>query len=130
MITTIISHLMVAASVVFILAGLMFFFGAAVGVVRFPDFYTRMHAAGKGDTLSTILILLGAVLYILSDGLASDFPTAVKILTIALFIMLTSPTSTHALMQAGYDEGIKPFEKTKMDDYTLKDDDSSKTPEA
>ena len=35
--------------------GLVFFLGTAVGMVRFPDFYTRMHAAGKGDTLSTML---------------------------------------------------------------------------
>ena len=43
----------------FILAvvGLVFFLGTAVGMVRFPDFYTRMHAAGKGDSLSTMLIL-------------------------------------------------------------------------
>ena len=39
--------------------GLIFFFGSAVGMVRFPDFYTRMHAAGKGDTLSTMLMLGG-----------------------------------------------------------------------
>ena len=40
--------------------GLVFFLGSAVGMVRFPDFYTRMHAAGKGDTLSTMLMLLGS----------------------------------------------------------------------
>ena len=39
--------------------GLVFFLGTAVGMVRFPDFYTRMHAAGKGDTLSTMLMLAG-----------------------------------------------------------------------
>ena len=38
--------------------GLLFFLGAAVGLFRFPDFYTRIHAAGKGDTLSSLLILL------------------------------------------------------------------------
>jgi multisubunit Na+/H+ antiporter MnhG subunit len=40
---------------------------------------------------------------------------AFKIMAIAVFIMVTSPTSTHALMQAGYDDGIKPFEKEKED---------------
>ena len=128
MFTTFFTHLMVVASVGFMVAGLFFFFGAAVGVVRFPDFYTRMHAAGKGDTLSTILMLLGAVLYILSDGLASEFPTAVKILTIALFIMLTSPTSTHALMQAGYDEGIKPFNKEEPSEADEESNHSDATP--
>ena len=37
--------------------GLLFFFGTSLGLLRLPDFYTRMHAAGKGDTLSSLLIL-------------------------------------------------------------------------
>ena len=43
--------------------GIFFFLGAVVGLLRFPDFYTRMHAAGKGDTLSTLLILGGFIVY-------------------------------------------------------------------
>ena len=39
--------------------GLLFFVGTSVGMIRFPDFYSRMHAAGKGDTLSTMLMLAG-----------------------------------------------------------------------
>lgn len=98
-------------SVICIAAGLTFFLGTAVGVVRFPDFYTRLHAAGKGDTLSTILILVGAALHVLADFSGAQLLVALKILAIAIFIMITSPTSTHALMQAGYDDGIEPFEK-------------------
>ena len=45
--------------------GIFFFFGTAVGLLRFPDFYTRTHAAGKGDTLSTVLIILVIILYVL-----------------------------------------------------------------
>ena len=48
-----------ALSIILIFSGLIFFMGASVGLLRFPDFYTRMHAAGKGDTLSTILITAG-----------------------------------------------------------------------
>ena len=47
--------------------GLIFFLGAAVGLVRFPDFYTRLHAAGKGDTLSTMLMLTGFALVTMED---------------------------------------------------------------
>lgn len=108
-----------------VLLGLTFFLGAAAGVVRFPDFYTRMHAAGKGDTLSTILILLGIAIYTIGDFSLGNVLIAVKIMGIALFIMLTSPTSTHALMQAGYDDGIKPFERKKE-----KDQDTEDTPDA
>ncbi len=99
-----------------VLVGLTFFLAAAVGVIRFPDFYTRMHAAGKGDTLSTILILLGIAVFTAGNFSVDNLLIAVKIMAIAVFIMLTSPTSTHALMQAGYDDGIKPFEKEKEDE--------------
>ena len=55
-----------ALIVIFTLSGLFFFLGASVGILRFPGFYTRMHAAGKADTLSSILILLGCAIYVLS----------------------------------------------------------------
>jgi multicomponent Na+:H+ antiporter subunit G len=97
-------------AVPFILVGLAFFFGCVVGLVRFPDFYTRMHAAGKGDTLSTALILIGfALLAIHQEISISSLLVAAKILGICAFIMLTSPTSTHALMRAGYEDGVVPY---------------------
>lgn len=100
--------------ILLVVAGLIFFFGASVGLLRFPDFYARMHAAGKGDTLSTLLIMAGAGLYELHHFGAEDSSTlgailiVAKIIAIGIFIMVTSPTSTHALMQAGYDDGIEP----------------------
>ncbi len=96
-------------AILLIAAGLVFFLGAAVGLVRFPDFYTRMHAAGKGDTLSSLLVVLGFALHELRhfDG-SADVVVFLKLLAICAFIMLTSPTSTHALMDAGYEDGIEP----------------------
>ncbi len=68
-----------------------------------------MHAAGKGDTLSTMLILLGFALYLFKDGVdLANVLVALKIMGICAFIMLTSPTSTHALMQAGFESGVNP----------------------
>ena len=93
------------------LVGLAFFLGAAVGLYRFPDFYSRMHAAGKGDTLSSLLILAGFALITLDEFSAVGLLLVVKVLAIVLFIMLTSPTSTHALMRAGYEDGLKPVLK-------------------
>ena len=87
-------------SVILIVSGLIFFLGASIGVVRFPDFYTRMHAAGKGDTLSTILIMSGMAIQVISEFDGISFLVAIKILAIAVLIMLTSPTSTHLLMKA------------------------------
>lgn len=117
-------------SMTLISVGLFFFLGAAIGLVRFPDFYTRMHAAGKGDTLSTILILAGLAIHYLHrwSDIESDHSVefvqvalvALKVMAIAGFVMLTSPTSTHALMQAGYEEGIKPVGED-LDDHEEED---------
>ena len=94
----------------FIVVGLIFFFGCVVGLIRFPDFYTRMHAAGKGDTLSTALILIGFALFSLHEEVTpATLLVAAKILGISAFIMLTGPASTHALMRAGYEDGVLPY---------------------
>ena len=98
-------------SLILILGGLLFFLGASVGIARFPDFYTRMHAAGKGDTLSSFLILAGLALYSVDAITWPEILVAAKIVGIGFFIMLTSPTSTHALMEAGYDDRIEPWRK-------------------
>ncbi|MDP6079826.1 MAG: monovalent cation/H(+) antiporter subunit G [Arenicellales bacterium] len=101
-------------SIILIVAGLVFFFGSVVGVIRFPDFYTRMHAAGKGDTLSSLLVVMGFAVYYFGQIHWTNFAWAdllviVKLLAICAFIMLTSPTATHALMDAGYEDGIEPL---------------------
>ena len=99
---------------IMISAGILFFVGEVVGIHKFPDFYTRMHAAGKGDTLSTILIVGGFIVYSISQGdEAGNWNVLVKLALIAVFILVTSPTSTHALMKAGFDAGLKPVEKQK-----------------
>ena len=100
-------------SVILILAGLIFFLGAAVGVVRFPDFYTLMHAAGKGDTLSSLLVLLGFSVYQLRDFQSFSeswiiLLVILKLIAISTFFLITSPTSTHALMDAGWEDKVKP----------------------
>ncbi len=52
---------------ILVILGLVFFIGAAFGLLRFPDFYTRMHAAGKGDTLCSLLIVLGVAVGLLAE---------------------------------------------------------------
>ena len=82
-------------------AGLFFFFATSVGVLRFPDFFTRLHAAGKGDTLSTILILFSCSLFAIKSASYLDkttLLTSIKILLIINFIFIGSPTATHALI--------------------------------
>ena len=89
--------------------GLVFFLGTAVGMVRFPDFYTRMHAAGKGDTLSTMLMLGGFGLVMMEDFSVGSWLLLIKILGIVLFIFITTPTSSHALIRAAFEDNEMPL---------------------
>lgn len=100
-------------SALLILVGLVFFLGAGVGILRFPDFFSRMHAAGKGDTLSTLLIIAGFALY-QTRGLGdSEFSVStvlvvMKMLVIIAFLYIASATSTSALAEAGWEDGNDP----------------------
>ena len=98
-------------SIVMIVSGLLFFMAAVVGIHRFPDFYTRLHAAGKGDTLSTILVIGGLGLYYVNEHHWSfeAILVGIKMFAIVFFIFIASPTSTHVLMRAGYESGKKTF---------------------
>ena len=106
--------------IVLVLLGIIFFVGGAVGIVRFPDFYTRMHAAGKGDTMSVFMVLVGLAVYQLSDFTLANLLIAGKILFITIFIMWASPTSTHALIKAGLEEGQKVW--TRNDNKETEDE--------
>lgn len=109
--TMIAAYNMVAIASVSI--GLFVFFGATVGLLRFPDFYTRMHAAGKGDTLSSFLILFGVALFVLANHHVSvhEVLIAIKVFLIINFIFIGSPTATHALMDAGYETEVSYWKK-------------------
>lgn len=96
-----------------VVAGIFLFFAAAVGFLRFPDFYSRMHATGKGDTFGLLLSLLGLGIYNILEN-----PTwylgvvqTVKILSIAVFWFLASPTATHALLRSAFESGAMPWTK-------------------
>ncbi len=97
--------------IVLTVTGLLFFFATTVGILRFPDFYSRMHAAGKGDTLSSLLILLALALYNFHEVNLANLLVAVKILLIVVFIFMASPTATHAITDAGFESGLKPWTK-------------------
>lgn len=83
--------------------GLFFTFVAAVGLIRMPDIYTRAHATSKADTLGTVLTLAGVAV-----AFQSGVPR-VKLLLLAIFMLITSPTATHAITRAAYDQGIEPW---------------------
>lgn len=91
--------------------GLCFFFIGILGVLRFPDFYTRMHAAGKCDSLASELMLIGIALYNLQDLTLAAVLVSLKILLIALFIFIASPTATHAITESALVLGIEPWKR-------------------
>ena len=90
-------------SIGFMLVGSFFVFAGAVGIYRFPDFYTRLHAAGVTDTLGADLVIVGLMFQ------AGASLVTVKLIFISLFIFFTSPTSTHAIANAAMTAGLKPF---------------------
>lgn len=82
--------------------GALLLISGSVGLLRFPDFYTRMHAAGVTDTLAAILTILGLML------LSGWNLTLVKLTLILLFVLFTSPTACHALAKAAQHGGLPP----------------------
>lgn len=101
--------------VILMLSGLLLFLGTTVGLLRFPDFYSRVHAAGKGDTLSTALLLSALILYLLRDFNGETLLTAVKLSLIVFFVFIASPSATHAIIDAGYEAKVPYWTKPDQD---------------
>lgn len=86
-----------------LLGGGFFCIVGAIGMLRMPDFYTRMHAASIVDTVGAALILLGLMLQ------AGPTLVAVKLLFVGLLILVASPTASHALARAAMVRGLQPL---------------------
>jgi multicomponent Na+:H+ antiporter subunit G len=80
--------------------GSVFCMIGGIGMIRMPDFHSRAHAAGITDTLGAGLILVGLMFQ------AGPTQVLVKLIMVLAFLFITSPTSTHALMKAGYNGGL------------------------
>lgn len=89
-----------------ILTGVFFVLAGTLGLLRMPDFYTRMHAAGMTDTLGAEFILFG--LCVQTAFVQADWQMTLKLLLVALFLFLTSPTASHAVANAAHRSGLKP----------------------
>jgi multicomponent Na+:H+ antiporter subunit G len=93
-----------------LLSGLCFFSGAllcitgGVGLLRLPDFFTRIHSAGVTETLATPLLLLGIIFQLPLFSLDSF-----KLILIMLFVLATNPTAAHAMAKAALHGGEKPL---------------------
>jgi multicomponent Na+:H+ antiporter subunit G len=105
-VTTVLGWLFLGAGSAFILAG-------GIGILRLPDFYTRIHAAGITDTMGAWLILIG-----LMFSAGWTLVTA-KLLMLLVFLLMTSPLASHALAKAAFMRGLQPMlgrELTREDD--------------
>jgi len=87
----------------FLVTGGFFCLVGGIGLLRMPDFYTRMHAASVTETLGAGLMLLGLML---QEGLTL---VAVKLAIVGLLIFFASPTASHALARAALLRGLAPI---------------------
>lgn len=103
--TEIVSALLLSVGVVFMLL-------SSIGLVRFPDLYTRIHAAGKAGTLGIIGVLLGVAVSV------GEFGVLMKMLALITFFLFTAPIASHMLDRAAYLNGVKTAPETATDELT------------
>jgi len=83
---------------IFLISGLFFFAVGTLGILRFPDVYTRAHSSAKCDTLGAFLTLISFCIY---NGFN---PVTFKIILIIIFIFITTPTATHIIARGNYEK--------------------------
>lgn len=88
---------------ILLVGGAIFIFIGSFGLLRFPDLFTRLHAASVTDTMGAGLTLTGLIL---QAGLTQ---TSIKLVLILLFLFFTGPTAVHALAKAAIHGGVKPI---------------------
>jgi len=88
---------------VFCVLGAVLTLIGTVGVLRFPDFYTRLHAASVTDTAGASFLLIGMAI------LAPNWLVLMKLAAIWVFLFLTSPTASHAIANAAHVAGLEPL---------------------
>lgn len=102
-----------------VLAGAFFVFAAAVGVLRMPDVYVRMHAATKSGTLGSGLMLLGVALH------SGEGDIVTRALAAVVFLVATAPVASHLLGRAAYVSGVPPWRGTVLDELKGHYDDTT-----
>ncbi|WP_217586782.1 monovalent cation/H(+) antiporter subunit G [Lentibacillus saliphilus] len=97
----------------FILIGTFFVLSSSLGIARFPDIYTRLHAATKASTLGISSMLIGTFLFLYAEH---DIVSG-KLLLAIVFILLTAPVSGHMISRAAHKSGVKPVTANRSDAY-------------
>lgn len=105
---------MLILSWILILAGSAFTLIGALGILRFPDFWARLHAASVTDSAGVILLLAGMSLQ------AGWTLITAKLVIIFAFLFITGPTSTHAVANAALVSGLRPTSDVDSDEESAK----------
>ncbi|HLR43471.1 MAG TPA: monovalent cation/H(+) antiporter subunit G [Pseudogracilibacillus sp.] len=113
LIETTISIIMYIIIILLLLSGTFFIFSSALGIIRFPDVFTRLHAATKAPTLGIISILLATFLFLYG----THQMVSGKLLLAILFIFLSSPVGGHMLSRAAHKANVKPYLRHQEDEY-------------
>lgn len=100
---------MIIASLL-LLAGSAFAAVAALGILRLPDIYTRMHAASKAGSVGSAMLLIALALT------ADETPVVLRALAAVAFFLLTAPISAHLLAKASYSVGYRMWEGSVLDE--------------
>ncbi|AJD91905.1 cation:proton antiporter [Jeotgalibacillus malaysiensis] len=101
----------------FVLIGAFFGVVTAIGLIRLPDLYTRTHAASKSATLGVMSVLIGALLFFLTEeGMFNS-----RIVLGIFFVLITAPVGGHLIARAAYNAGIKLTPETVQDDLAKKE---------
>ena len=87
--------------------GLFFLAVTAIGLVRLPDFFTRVHSVSKSETLGITLVLLGLIAHQGFDQ------TSLKLGLIALFVLITNPVAAHVLTRSAVRSGLMPWRRPR-----------------
>ncbi len=94
-----------ALSVLFLISGSLFFIAGTIGLLRFPDSFTRLHAVTKADNLGLGLLVIGLVLQ------AASWQTALKLLLVWVLVLIASATACHLIAREALRRGIQPWRK-------------------
>lgn len=87
--------------------GVFFIVFGVLGILRFPDVYTRLHPVSKAGTAGVLSLFVGLIIY-------SGFNLlSLRIILIALFIVITSPVASHAIARGAIESGIRPWKSDK-----------------
>ncbi|QQO10994.1 monovalent cation/H(+) antiporter subunit G [Breznakiella homolactica] len=95
-------------AIIFCVLACIFAVAGTIGLFRFPDTYTRLHAAALGATAAVFSVFLAALI------ISPDLATAGRILLIIIFFFISSPTTTHIIARYAWHSGLDPWSPPKQ----------------